>query len=91
MKNEIILWLSSLAILFLIGYVKNVTDADYPITGTFGIEGKKVSYKLDKVCYEKENYTNLIISDNEEIQASLIWRINNKQYETAYKKMDFTF
>jgi hypothetical protein len=43
MKNEIILWLSSLIIVFIIGYIKNVTDKDYPVTGTFGIEGKKVS------------------------------------------------
>ena len=88
MKNQIILWLSSLAILFLIGYVKSVTNADFPITGTFGIEGKKVSYKLDKVCYEKGFYRNIIISDIEGIRASFIWRINNQQCETAYNKID---
>jgi len=88
MKNEIILWLSSLAILFLLGYVISVTDADYPITGTFGIEGKKVSYKLDKVCYEEKSYKNLIISDIEGIEARIILKNRNEQEEIAYKKIE---
>ena len=62
MKNQIILWLSSLVLTFLIGYFKNVTDTNFPITGTFGIEGNKVSYKLDKVSYDKTVYKNIIIS-----------------------------
>ena len=72
MKNEIILWLSSILIVFLIGYIKNVTDKDYPITGTFGIEGKKVSYKLDKVSFDKTSYKNIIISDIKGITGKLI-------------------
>lgn len=77
MKNEIILWLSSFAILFLIGYVKSVTDKDYPITSTFGIEGRKVSYKMDKVSFDKTAYTNLIISDIKGIKAKIILMDNN--------------
>jgi hypothetical protein len=88
MKNQIILWLSSLVVVFLIGYVKNITDKDYPITSTFGIEGKKVSYKLDKVCYDKESYKNIIISDIQGIRARLFWRNNNQQYETDYKNIE---
>ena len=41
MKNQIILLLSALVITFLTGYIESVTDADFPITGTFGINGKK--------------------------------------------------
>ncbi len=85
MKNQIILWLSSIIIVFLIGYIKNVTDKDYPISGTFGIKGKKVSYKLDKVCFDKKSYKNIIISDIQGIRARLFWRKNDQQYETAYK------
>ena len=88
MKNQIILWLSSIIIVFLIGYIKNITDKDYPITSTFGIEGKKVSYKLDKVCYDKESYKNIIISDIQGIRARLFWRNNNQQYETDYKNIE---
>ena len=88
MKNEIILWIGSLIVLFLIGYVKSVTDKDYPVTGTFGIEGKKVSYKLDKICFDKTSYKNLIISDIKGIEARLLLQKNGQQKEIPYKEID---
>lgn len=88
MKNQIILWLSSLVILFLIGYVRNVTSKDYPITGTFGIEGRKVSYKLDRVSFDKSSYKNIIISDIKGVQGKLIWSKNDVQYENEFKEID---
>jgi hypothetical protein len=88
MKNEIILWLSSLVIVFLLGYVKSVTDKDYPITGTFGIEGKKVSYKLDKVSFDKVLYKNIIISDIKGIDAKLIMVNGDERNEIPYKEID---
>jgi len=75
-------------IVFLIGYIKNSTDKDYPITGTFGIEGKKVSYKLDKVSYEKSSYKNIIISDIQGLEGKLIWSKDDVQHETAYKEIE---
>lgn len=88
MKNEIILWLSSLVIIFLLGYVKNVTDRDYPITGTFGIEGKKVSYKLDRVSFNKIFYKNIIISDIKGIDARFIILNGDERDEIPYKEID---
>lgn len=88
MKNEIILWLSSLIIVFLIGYIKNVTESNYPITGTFGIEGKKVSYKLDKVSFDKKFYKNVILSDIKGIKARTLIINNDKQNEIYYKEID---
>ena len=88
MKNEIILWISSLILVFLISYFKNVTSPDYPITSTVGIEGKKVSYKLDKVCFEKQFYKNIILSDVEELTGKLIWIKDNIRFEREYKKID---
>ncbi len=88
MKNEIILWLSSVIIVFLVGYIKNVTESNYPITGTFGIEGKKVSYKLDKVCFDKKFYDNVIISDIKGIEARALIINNDEQNEIAYKEID---
>lgn len=81
MKNQIILWLSSFVILFVIGYIKNITDKDYPMTGTFGIEGYKVSYKLDKVSYNKLTYRNIIISDIKGVTGKFIWLQDDKKYE----------
>jgi hypothetical protein len=87
MKNEIILWLSSIIIVFIIGYIKNVTDINYPITGTFGIEGKKVSYKLDKVSYDKYSYKNIIISDIKGITAKVLMIKDDEQTEIPYKEI----
>jgi len=88
MKNEIILWASSLIIVFLIGYIKNVTNKDYPVTGTFGIEGKKVSYKLDKICFDKTSYKNYIISDIKGIKAHLLIIKDGQQKNISYNEID---
>jgi hypothetical protein len=88
MKNQIILWLSSIIIVFLIGYIKNVTDSDYPVTGTFGIESKKVSYKLDKVSFDKKSYKNIIISDIKGVKGKIIWLKNNENFENEFKEIE---
>lgn len=88
MKNEIILWLSSLIVVFLIGYTKNVTSKDYPVTGTFGIEGKKVSYKLDKISYDKISYRNIIISDIKGVSGKLIWINKTEQNEIELTEIE---
>ncbi|MGQ9799528.1 MAG: hypothetical protein ACUVRG_09615 [Ignavibacterium sp.] len=48
MKESLILWLSSLVIVFLLSYFKSVFGEYYPISSTFSVNGQKVSYKLDK-------------------------------------------
>mgnify|MGYP001563961774 CR=1 FL=1 len=86
MKNQIILWLSSIVIVFIVGYIKNVTDKDYPITSTFGIEGRKVSYKLDKESFDKHFYKNIVISDIAGVEGKLIWFKNDEKHETILKE-----
>ncbi|MBK9097548.1 MAG: hypothetical protein IPM14_05345 [bacterium] len=88
MKNQTILWLGSLVVIFLIGYIKSITDKDYPVTGTFGIEGYKVSYKLDKVTHEKLIYKNIVISDIKGVSGKIIWFHNNKRFETEMVEID---
>lgn len=88
MKNEIILWFSSILIVFIIGYIKSVTDKDYPITGTFGIEGKKVSYKLDKVSFDKSSYKNIVISDIIGLTGKLVLMNDDQETEFPFKEID---
>ena len=78
MKQQLILWISSAILTFIIGYVKNVTDANYPVTGTFGIDAQKVSYKLDKVHYGKEPYKLIVLSELKELKGRCIWRLNGE-------------
>jgi hypothetical protein len=88
MKNQIILWLGSLVVIFLIGYINSITDKDYPVTGTFGIEGYKVSYKLDKVTHEKLIYKNIVISDIKGISGKIIWLRDDERFETEMIEID---
>ncbi|WP_337872265.1 hypothetical protein [Ignavibacterium sp.] len=71
MKESIILWLSSLVIVFLLSYFKSVFGEYYPITSTFSVNGQKVSYKLDK--YESgDTYKLIIRSDYKELEGEVI-------------------
>jgi hypothetical protein len=73
-KNFIILWLASFVIVFVTVYISNILDKDYPITSTFGIEGKKVSYRFEKVHYGKEDYKVIIRTDIDELTGKLLWK-----------------
>ena len=81
MKNQIILWSASIILTFLIGYFKAVTSTYYPLTGTFGIEGKKVSYKLDKLSFDKILYRNIIISDVSGLSGKIVMLNQDNQTE----------
>ena len=74
MKQQLILWISSIILTFLIGYTRNVTDEYYPVTGTLGIEGQKVSYKLDKVHYGDEPYKLIVLTEYDELSIKCVWK-----------------
>ena len=73
-KENIILWLTSFVTVFLAVYISNIFDEDYPITSTFGIEGKKVSYRFEKVHYGNEDHKVMIRTDVAELAGSLFWK-----------------
>jgi hypothetical protein len=75
MKKEIvILWFASFIILFLAVYTSILIDKDYPITSTFGIEGKKVSYRFEKVHFGKDDYKIIIRTDVNDLAGKLFWK-----------------
>jgi hypothetical protein len=80
MKQVIILWLSALIITFLSGYFESILSTYYPITGTIGINGMKVSYKFDKVFRGKEDYTVMIRTDLRDLQGKLKWQIEDNKH-----------
>jgi hypothetical protein len=77
-KETIILWLAAIIIVFLTVYISNIFDEDYPITSTFGIEGKKVSYRFEKVHFGNESYNVIIRSDVNELTGKLFWKSNSE-------------
>lgn len=73
-KNQIILWIASLIITFLTVYLSNLLDKNYPITSTFGIEGKKVSYRFEQIHYGKDSVNVIIRTDVDDLRGNLIWK-----------------
>jgi hypothetical protein len=76
MKQNIILWLGTLIIVFLAGYLNNVTDSDYPVSGTIGVSGEKVSYNFVKKYYTNTPCPVVIRSDIKADDGYLLWRYN---------------
>ncbi|QQS35274.1 MAG: hypothetical protein IPM56_13600 [Ignavibacteriales bacterium] len=82
MKQSIILWLGAIVITFLSGYVESVTSKNYPVTGTIGIEGKKVSYKFDKITTSELGLDILLRTDADSLRGyveckfdtSMVWQ-----------------
>jgi hypothetical protein len=74
MKQNLILWAAALLITFLAGYFKAVTDDNYPVTKTVGIDGKKTSFKFDKITYAKEEHEIYVYSELKELTGELQWR-----------------
>ncbi len=91
MKQQLILWISAIILTFVIGYVKNITDEDYPVTGTFGIEGIKVSYKLDKIHYGEEAYKLIVLTELEALTGKCIWKSGEKVNIVPLKKSENSF
>ena len=74
LKKQIILYLGTFLITFLAVYIKNLSSEYYPVTSTFGIEGNKISYKLDKIHYGNEPFKVMILTDLKDLKGKLIWK-----------------
>lgn len=78
MKQSIILWLGAFVITFLCGYLHSITSENYPVSGSFGIGLKKVSYFFDKVWERNENYEVIIRTDVDSLKGKVKWRKKNQ-------------
>lgn len=75
MKHSLILWASALFLTFISGYIQSGTSEFYPVTGTIGIDEKKVSYRFEKIFNDKGNYRFIIRTDIPEIKAVVKWKL----------------
>lgn len=73
-KNTIILWIVAFVITFLTIYLSNLLDKDYPLSGTFGIDGKKVSYRFEKSHYGNDDFNTIIRTDVNELTGKIFWK-----------------
>lgn len=79
MKQNIILWIAAAIITFLAGFLHSRLNEYYPVSGSFGINGKEIAYKLDKVNYGSDDYKFIIKSEITGIQGSVNWKKANSQ------------
>jgi hypothetical protein len=75
MKQNFILWLAAIIIVFLAGYMNSTTGPYYPVSGTIGLDGQPVTFKFDKIYKGNDGYVVNISTDVKNISAWLIWRI----------------
>lgn len=94
MKQNIILWLGALVITFLSGYVESVTSPDYPVSGTIGVDGKKLSYKFDKTATPEEGLDIILRTDVDSLTGQLEFMVVNSNtgwiknpLEVSYKTL----
>ncbi len=88
MKNQIILFLSAAIITFLIGYLESVTDPNFPVSGSFGIEGKKVSYKLNKTHFGNSPFKIMVISDLPGLKGNIEWKKDDQVHHSEMQNRD---
>jgi hypothetical protein len=73
-KNNIVLWIAAFVITFLTIYLSNLLDKDYPASGTFGIDGKKVSYRFEKSHYGSDDFKTIIRTDVNDLAGRIFWK-----------------
>ncbi len=61
-------------ITFLAGFLQNRLSENYPVSGSFGIEGKEVGYKLDKIYYRNNDYRFYLTTETGGINGKLQWK-----------------
>ncbi len=79
MKQSIILWTAAAIITFVAGFLQSRLSSDYPISGSFGIEGKEIGYKLDKSYYGNDDYKFLLKSEIDSLQGKVYWKSENSR------------
>lgn len=74
MKQTFILWLSAALLTILTGYFESVTNPGSPVSGTIGVDGKKVSYYFKTLYSPKDRFPVLIKSDQAGIAGTVEWK-----------------
>jgi len=87
LKKEVILWISGIVIALLVGYLNAVKSEDYPVSGTVGIEGRKVSYLFPKYHYGDDSLLIRVRADLTHIDGELLWKRKGSNEEFKRIKM----
>ncbi len=68
------MWTAAAVITFVAGFLQSRLSSEYPVSGSFGIEGKETGYKLDRVYYENDDYSFFLRTASDSLSGSLFWK-----------------
>ncbi len=69
------MWTAAVVIAFVAGFLQSRLSSEYPVSGSFGIEGKETGYKLDRVYYGNDDYKFFLRTESDSsLTARLYWR-----------------
>ncbi len=77
MKQSLILWIGAFVICFLFGFWNRLASPEYPVTGSFGINMKKVTFKFEKIYRGKNDYKIAVVTEADSLNGSIFWRLKN--------------
>lgn len=77
MKEQIILWTGAFVITLVFVFLLRTIDPEKPVTGTVEFGPEKVGYKFDRVYRSDEDYSVMIFSDIDSLQADLEYKDSN--------------
>ncbi len=78
MKQSLILWISAAVITFIAGFLQSRLSREYPVSGSIGIEGKEIGYKLDKAYYGNGPYRFFLSSEIDSTKGRTYWKTENR-------------
>jgi hypothetical protein len=87
MNKKLILWIAAAIITFLASFLHQRIGPYYPVSGSIGIEGKKVTYFFEKVHYGKDDLIFRIRKDLAGLKGNLIIK---KVQQDAWEEIPFS-
>lgn len=91
MKQTIILWFGAIVITLLAGYLNSVNSPYYPYSSTIGVEGKKVSFFVERKQSSEKPVELIIRTDIDSITGFVFWKENQNDWnktELDYSSVD---
>ena len=73
MKQNLFLWLGTIIIVFLAGYMRSTLGPYYPVSGAIGLDGQPVTFKFDKIYRGIDGYIVSVNTDVKDLKAFVLW------------------
>ncbi|MDP2303561.1 MAG: hypothetical protein Q8N03_14175 [Ignavibacteria bacterium] len=87
MNKNITLWILALIITLASAYYQRLTGPTYPISNRINIDGKLITYKLDRTHGGKNDHKISMDVEDQTIEGQLLWKRYKTKDEWTYVKM----